>query len=70
MYYFSSGYRRESPFGRDKILVAFIIFISVHSNKSLYMQSVSTYSSSSCLPPVHKVEKKKNIFVTFQIIRL
>jgi len=70
IYYFSSGYRKQSPFGRDKTLVTFIIFISVHYNKSLYMHSISTYSSSSCLPPVHKVEKKLNIFVTFQITRL
>ena len=34
---------KQSPFGRDKILVTFIIFISVHSNKSLYtrMHSLS-----------------------------
>lgn len=55
-FYLCSGYRIESPFGRDKILVTFMIFIFVHSNKSLDMHSISTCPTSSCLPPVPKVE--------------
>ena len=56
MYYLYSGYRIEIPFGRDKILVTSIIFISVYSNESLNMHSISNYPTSSSLPPVSKVD--------------